>query len=1044
MGRSMADLSVSLLGPFAASLDGQPLTHFRTRSVQALLIYLVCESERPHQREVLMDLLWPGMPLTSAQANMRQTLYRLRRIIPEVKGNDGGVPVPFLLTNRQTIQINPDAAYVVDIDAFADLVEIEPAQAIEFYRGDFLVDFYLPDSEVFEEWAAARRAYFRRQVLSAAESITSIHLQKGDFEAAERLARQQLTIDNLRESSHRQLLEALAGSGSRQEALTHYNDLRQLLRDELGIEPQRETLELIEAIRSGDLAAARPTVPRRNVWLTNQTEKASHNLPQLLTSFVGREKEMAAVGELIKSNRLVMLTGSGGIGKTILCLEAGRHLLESFPGGVWLVELAPVADPELLRQTTADALGLRESPDQPISDVLLDYLRERNCLLILDNCEHLIDAVAKLVVALLQACPDLKILASSREALGVPGEVPYRVPPLAVPDVSEKVYYEAWNQYDALRLFVERAITVMPGFQVTEDNLPALVQICRRLDGLPLALELAAARINVLTTSQIAARLDDRFRLLTGGSRTALPRQQTLRALIDWSWDLLDEAEKLLLCRLSVFAGSMSLEAVEAVCAGDRLDAHDLLDLMSELINKSLVIPKREQGQETRYRLLETIRQYAQEQLLITGQIEKYRNHHLDYYLRFAEKVGPQLVRSGQAVLFKQLEIESDNHRAAQIWARETNVEAGLRLLIALWRFWAFNYAREGEHWLAKMLANSDDVALRIKADALLVQAELNLGLADLDRAHALAQKSLAIYREINDEHGIALSIGRLGWATLWTGEHGKGRELLLESLGLLRAMGDKLGTADMLSGLGFHEWKYDYEQGIAYLTESEALYRELGHLAGILTVQDSFAQLAIWRGDYDTAKHMLEAAMDSREALGLKEEAYVSQLYGDLCFRQENYQQARDLFLRSASLSKEAGHYFTYNWAVIRLGHVSLRLGEFNQAQEYLEKSLRLFDEMGSVDGIIFAIEGFASLAQSQDQPKQAAILYAWADATRTANQDPRPPVEQVDVDRDTAVAIGLIGLDDYDKAYNTGQAMRVEQAVESALQLKIQKAGM
>ncbi|NCF67021.1 MAG: tetratricopeptide repeat protein [Chloroflexi bacterium] len=690
-------------------------------------------------------------------------------------------------------------------------------------------------------------------------------------------------------------------------------------------------------------------------------------------------------------------------------------------------------------QYAADALGLREAPDQPIYDVLLDYLRERTCLLILDNCEHLIDASAQFAVSLLQACSDLKILASSREALAVLGEVPYRVPPLSLPDSHHEPSLEQWQQYDAFCLFVERATTVLPDFQITEDNLPSVVQICQRLDGLPLALELAAARVNVLTTAQIAARLDDRFRLLTGGSRTALPRQQTLRALIDWSWDLLDEPEKLLLRRLSVFAGSMNLEAVEAVCTGDGLATDDLLDLLSELVNKSLVIPKREQGQETRYRLLETIRQYAQEQLLKTSQIEKVRNRQLDYFLCLAEKIEPELVRSGQLASFRKLDKELDNLRAAQNWARETNVEAGLRLITAVWRYWAFSYRREGEHWLAKLLAHSDTVAPAIKAKALGVHAEFNLGLANLDYAHSLAQESLALYREINDQHGIALGLGHVGWATLWTGEHGKGRKLLLESLEMLRALDDKLGMASILSGLGFHEWKFNYERSMAYLAESEALYRELGHLIGILMVQDSYAQLAIWQGDIDAAQRMLEAAKVSREALGLKEEAYILQLFGDLYFRQGDYQQARNSFEKSSAISKEKGHYFTYIWAVIRMGHLCIRTGEYARAREYLEQSLRLFDEMGSEDGMIFAIEGFASLVLSQEQPEIAARLFGWSDTKRTANQDPRPPVEQVDVDRDTAVIIEMIGQETSDAAYHAGTKLSTEQAIAHALEITI-----
>jgi len=1035
----MSELSVSLLGPFAASLNDEPLTQFRTRSVQALLVYLVCEAERPHQRETLMDLLWPGMPLPSAQANMRQTLYRLRRIIPEVQRQDGLTAVPFLLTNRQTIQINPDAAYFADVQHFDALVDSDPAQAITLYRGDFLADFYLPDSETFETWVAARRADFRRQVLISLETLAAVHLQQGDFDEAEMLARRQLAIDNLRESSHRQVLEALARSGRRQEALTHYNDLRRLLQGELALDPQAETDALVAAIRTGELAASKPTMPRRSVWLDEQMQPTSHNLPQLLASFIGRENEMAAVAGLIKNNRLVMLTGSGGIGKTILCLQVGRKLLETFPGGVWLVELAPVADPALVPRTAADSLGLRESPDQAISDMLLDYLREKKCLLILDNCEHLIDAAAQFAVTLLQTCPQLKILASSREALGVPGEVPYRVPPLSLPDSYQKISIEDWKQYDALRLFAERAAATMPEFQVTQDNFASLVEICQRLDGLPLALELAAARVNVLTTEQIAGRLNDRFRLLTGGSRTALPRQQTLRALIDWSWDLLDDAEKLLLCRLSVFSGGMNLETAEAVCAGDGLDPYDLLDLLSELVNKSLLITKREPGHETRYQMLETIRQYAQERLLVSGHGEKYRHRHLEYFLYLAEQAEMELVGPDQAAWHKNLTRELDNLRAALSWARETNIADGLRLITHIWRFWAHGNVREGEAWLAKFLAYSDKVTPEIVAKALWVHGHFKLGLAELDHACALAEKSLALYRKIGDQQGIALSLSLLGWTIPWRGEHAKGRKLLLESLALFQSVGDKLGTADVLAGLGYLEWKFNYEQAMAYLEESESLHRELGNLFGVIGVQDNFAQLAIWQGDYDTARRLLEAGQSSREQLGIKEEAYILQLLGELYFRLEDFPKALQLFEKSLAISHDTGQNYSYYWAVIRVAYTYLRLGQDVQARAVLEKSLRLFQKMGSLDGMIFTLEGFASLAVRQELPDLAARLFAWSDATRFANQDSRPPVEQGDINRDLVQIIDMIGKEAYSAAYAAGKAMTLEQAIATALELEI-----
>ena len=426
----MLNLSVSLLGPFVATIDDEPLPPFRTRSVQALFIYLLSEAERPHTCEALMALLWPGMARESAQANLRQTLYRLRKEIPEVSASTGDAPVPLVLADRQQIQINPDAGYDLDVDVFTDA---EPAEAITLYRGDFLADFYLPDSEPFEAWAAA-------------------------------LARQALAIDDLREKAYRQLMEAQVRSGRRREALGRYTELRQRLQDELAADPQPETEALVAAVRAGTLDESRPAPTATTAGPAPVVPR--HNLPRQLASFIGRTEEMAAVGDLLARHPLVTLAGPGGIGKTDLCLQVGRESLAHFADGVWLVELAPIRDPALVLDAVANVLGVGESEEMAyppaqsrgrtgsgrrlVLEKVIGRLRHQNCLLILDNCEHLIDAAAHFAEAVLAQCPGVKILASSREALGVPGETPYRVPPLSLPDAGELPSASDWRQYDAL------------------------------------------------------------------------------------------------------------------------------------------------------------------------------------------------------------------------------------------------------------------------------------------------------------------------------------------------------------------------------------------------------------------------------------------------------------------------------------------------------------------------------------------------------------------------------------------------------------------
>jgi predicted ATPase/class 3 adenylate cyclase len=452
--------------------------------------------------------------------------------------------------------------------------------------------------------------------------------------------------------------------------------------------------------------------------------RPSHNLPLELTSFIGRQREIAQVQALLREQRLVTLTGSGGVGKTRLSIQAAGGMLVEFPDGVWYVELAPISDPELLPQTVAAALGLREERNRPIMDTLAYFLGQRELLLVLDNCEHLLEACARLADALLRKAPRLRMLSSSREALGIAGEHPFHVPSLAIADPRQLPSLEALQACEAVQLFIARALVVLPAFEVDEHNARTVAQICQRLDGIPLAIELAAARLNMLTTEQLASRLDNAFRLLTGGSRTALPRQQTLRATIDWSHQLLSDPERILLRRLAVFAGGGTLEGIEDVCADDELEAEQILDLLSGLVSKSMVGAERRQQEETRYRLLETVRQYAREKLFDASESEVLRKRHLDYYVALCEAAFPHIHGARRIEWTRRLRREHDNLREALEWAFHdpTLAVEGLRIATALTdRFWATSgFHQEASRWLtAGIQAAGDGMPKLMKAKVL-------------------------------------------------------------------------------------------------------------------------------------------------------------------------------------------------------------------------------------------------------------------------------------------------------------------------------------
>lgn len=557
---------------------------------------------------------------------------------------------------------------------------------------------------------------------------------------------------------------------------------------------------------------------------------AANNLPSQPTSFVGRDQELEEAIKLVSGSRLLTVTGVGGSGKTRLALQAATSLLDAFPDGVWFVELAPVAEPDGVARAIAATLGVREQSGQTLEDVLIDHLRYLELLLILDNCEHLLDPSAWIAQRLLAAAPRIRILATSREMLGVAGEVPYHLRSMGFPDMNEPA--EVISRFDAVRLFTARAEAVRSGFRVTSENARAVASLCHRLDGMPLAIELAAARLRILSPEQIASRLDDRFRLLTGGSRTALPRQQTLQAAIDWSYDLLDEQEKVLFERLSVFQGGFTLEAAEAVCASPPLEAHRVLDLLSHLVDKSLVVAA--EGRDgVRYRMLETLRQYGRERLA-GGDTEVVREAHALYFRDFAETALPHVRGVDEIVWQERLEIDHDNLRQALRWsidAGRTDLAQGLAG--TLYRFWMIrHYSEEGREWL---------------------EQAVNLGPADQDswgRAH-LGAGTLALLHGDLEESRRHLEIAL---ATLRQGNH---PELTMAAI-------HNLAMAAVRRG--------DYEVGAKLVAEELATAEARNDLQSMAFASQELASLANATGDIEKGGRLLDAAVQYAEKTGSME----------------------------------------------------------------------------------------------------------------------------------------------------------------------------
>jgi len=685
-----------------------------------------------------------------------------------------------------------------------------------------------------------------------------------------------------------------------------------------------------------------------------------NNLPIKLTTFIGRENEITELKNELKEHLLVTLTGSGGTGKTRLSLQVAAEVLDSFPQGVWFLELAPVTDPALVPNTLANLLGLRESEDtkQSVEELICGYLRSRKVLLVFDNCEHLIDACARLVDQLLRACKDLRILASSREALGVEGEMAWHVPSLSMPDIKKLPAIEQLSQYEAVRLFIERAVLVQPHFSLTNENAPAVAQICARLDGIPLAIELAAARANVLTVEQITKRLDDRFRLLTGGARTALPRQQTLRAMIDWSYNLLSQEESLLFRRLAVFVGGWTLEAAESVCGGSGLDPMQILDLLSQLVKKSLVNMEDVNG-ESRYRRLETIRQYAREKLFETEEAAHIRDAHLDYFIEFAEQGFLELLGRNDLVWIEKLENENDNLRSALSWSLESpgvDPQKALQMSGALQDFWDIRgYITEGWQWISAALKKAPEVPTTQRCRALIGAGLFSIRLSRDKESLKYAQESLALARQL--DHAPFTIISLFDTANLMP-DFSESSKRFKESIALARVTPPPNYLAFILSS-GAVGLAKDFSETMAFIKEAYHIAEEQGNTRQLAWVLWEYGGIEMRSGNYVSATTLLQKGLQLSRLLKDKHTtAHILLMKGRIASRQSSFEEAFQYDCESLQVFRDLSDRICSANALFHIGWNAYVAGWLEQAVEYLEKCRSLSLEL---TGNMIVISTFA-----------------------------------------------------------------------------------
>ncbi len=1020
-----ARLTLALLGSFDVTLDGNPVTTFESVKVRALLVYLAVEAGRSHARVLLAELLWPDLPAATALTYLRHVLAKLKEAIPD---SVPGRP-PFLLVTRETIALNPAADYQLDLLSFTTLLKTCASHphrysatcracaqrrdsAVALYRGDFLEHFLLGDSAAFEEWAALIRERLRQQLLDTLTLLITYNDRRGAHQHAQRFAWRQVEIDPWGDEANRQLMRVLWRGGQRSAALEQYARFRRILHQELGVEPSAETTALYEHIR----AAA--TAPQDET-----PSPPTHNLPAPMTPLVGREAELAQLADLLQqpAYRLITLSGAGGIGKTRLALQATAELLDDFADGVCLVTLAPISDPALVIPTIAQALGVQESSAQPLLKSLISHLRTRQQLLVLDNFEQ-VNAAATLVADLLAGCPRLTILVTSRELLHLSVERDLPVPPLALPDVKQPLPHAALAQYAAVELFVARAHDVQHDFALTNESAPAVADICYRLGGLPLAIELAAARIKLLPPQAMLGRLGNLLTFLTGGPRDLPARQQTLRATIDWSYNLLSASEQQLLARLAIFVGGWTLEMAEAVCGGwetsRQADKQTLpqqspnlpislsvLDGIEALVAKSLVRRQLAGGHELtgtpRFTMLEAIREYALERLEASDEAEALRNRHLLFFRDLAETVEPHLHSTEQLRWLLHLDDEHPNIRAGLAWASEASMyDDGLRLTTAIHRFWHLRgHDREGYAWMQRFLAAPEAVAPTTRARTLPAAAFFANLLGHVEQAQILASEGIRISREIGDFPSLIHALIMLGWTdpeverrialmdaalsearrlddpwwialALWFqsenyigNDDAQAQDLMEASLPLFRRIGEAWSVGWNLAELADVVYRRgQHERAAALFEECLVVLRAAGQSSGIAIALHGLGRAAYDQGEYARAAGLLDDAIARFREAGHRPLTTVLCTRARVALAQDDTELATGLLEESRALYIALDDQPGRTLVLYLLGRVAQQQGNMARAHTLLIESLRL-RQGGANAAILESLEGLAGL---------------------------------------------------------------------------------
>lgn len=986
-----APLELRLFGRMELKVNGAAAPPARTRKEMWLLAQLALRNGAPIERRRLAGILWPDSTDELALYNLRRSLWNLRSLL--------GAAAPRLVSpTSQTVALDVTGCFV-DVIAFdaaaSETNSTAIDKAISLYRAPLL-------EECGEEWVFAERESRAVRVLELLERLGGESFRREDFGAAERYWRRALSLDPLRESAMRALLMALKGGGDLASAAQAYREFRYLLRSELNVDPAPETIDIYRNLRetphSPSVYEVRQSVP---------IHADEGNLPARLSPIIGREAEIVAIRRSLLSNRMVTLSGPGGVGKTRLALALAAEMQPELSQGAWLVDLSSLSDPSQLRGFIAQHLQVRTNEAEDGWQSLLRSLETASSLLVLDNCEHLALESADALTEIAARCRSVYLLATSRHRLEIEGGQVIPIAPLAIPKChrisnrdSSHPLADELLEVESVKLFVERARQSVPEFALTEDNAKAVGEMCERMDGIPLAIELVAARVRGMTVQEIASRLDGMIDRLS--SRDRARRQESLRAVMDWSWELLSEQERALLRRLGVFSGGCSLGAAEQVCAGSGIEREEVSDLLLQLIDRSLVRLEQVAG-EGRYTLLDTVQRYARDMLADSGELDEARTRHGDYFLTLAAQAQRNLSGPKEPYWLNRIDLEYDNIRAAlQSAADDTFLQS---LSGAMWRYWYFRgYLAEGKHWLERALGATDGSPTS-RSTALLGAAVMNWKLGEYGAAHTRFEEALAHFRQLGDRSGIAMAVNTQGLAMSEQGETDGAQARFEESLEIYRDLAIEAGMGFALENLGalaISENKLDRAHEL--LQESLRLFQSAGcgQLSG--TVFRHLAQIEVTRKDFAAAARLLEKSVEIHERFGHRENLAL---------------------------------------AALRLGAVRVAMDDPTAARRDLEAGLARILEIGSRRGIATSLTAFAHLAACEQDWTRAASLFGAADALRQELRFPLAASWTEEQDRRLNQARSAISEPEFERARADGRTLSDKQAIELALQTSVRPAG-